>query len=207
MKLWMRKFAVILITILTLGLYIPPIGLTSDADGRKDAENAQDKSFLSTNEVREDHQVEIEEIKDHARENSVDQVDRYLVQLNEKAKEQTITKLGPKIMAQVEDDLLESILPHMESVIEEVVRESADEAVPFYEITEDPSGGLGERIFNVYDHKKDSIILKFHVRRDNRPLEGYWFNFHYHVHADNFERHYHIGDIYWDKNVPPRWMS
>lgn len=199
MKMWLRKLAVILITILTLGTYIPPITINSEAEDSKDAENVRDNSFVEASEIKE---IEIE---DHVI--AQDPIEDFLVQLTDKAKEQTITKLGPKIMKQVEDDLFDTILPHMEQVIEKVVLNSDDEEVAYYEITEDASKGLGERIFNVYDNKTNKIVLKFHVRRENRPLEGYWFNFHYHASTDNFEEHHNIGEIYWDKNVPPQWMA
>ena len=47
------------------------------------------------------------------------------------------------------------------------------------------------------DSGKD--ILRFHVRRDNPPQAGYWFNFHYHTYHDGFQSHHELGSIYWEK--------
>ncbi|HLQ71498.1 MAG TPA: YpjP family protein, partial [Bacillota bacterium] len=131
----------------------------------------------------------------------------YVQLLTDKAIEQTIAKLGPKITEKVEDDFMESILPAMESVLETVLTEAGEDALPYYAITEEPAKGVGERIFHVYDFHNEKDVARFDVRRDNRPQEGYWFNFHYHLSADNFEYHHEIGEIYWNKNMPPKWMS
>ncbi|MED4798110.1 YpjP family protein, partial [Priestia megaterium] len=50
-------------------------------------------------------------------------------------------------------------------------------------------------------------LIRFHVRRENPPKDGYWFNFHYHAAADNFQKHYDLGKIYWNRNMPPKWFS
>src|SRR5699024_12744030 len=87
------------------------------------------------------------------------------------------------------------ILPEIENVITHMLTDMEDEA-PYIGITEKPSTGYGERIFNIYDYRTQRDIARFDVRRDNRPQDGYWFNFHYHLGDDNFEKHYEIGEIY-----------
>ncbi|WP_347862150.1 YpjP family protein [Salimicrobium sp. PL1-032A] len=104
----------------------------------------------------------------------------------------------------MEDEVIEEIFPQIEAVIESFVD---DGNVPMYEITEDPSAGYGERIFNLIHGETEEELARFHVRRDLRPGEGYWFNFHYHVKEDGYETHHPLGEIYWDKNTPPKWMS
>lgn|SRR5690625_3214506 len=204
MKIWIRKISVILITIMTLGLYVPTTILDVEADENKDSlsskENINNDTVHSVSEVQEketEYQVSYETFDNQY----------YLHMLKEKAAEQVVTKLGPKIGQRVEDDVLETILPNIEDVLTTVLTDSDDDLLPYYGITEEPTGGLGEKIFNVYNHQTNEDIAKFHVRRDNRPLEGYWFNFHYHLSEDDFEEHHELGEVYWDKNIPPKWMS
>ncbi|MEH7388569.1 YpjP family protein, partial [Bacillus sp. JJ1521] len=75
------------------------------------------------------------------------------------------------------------------------------------EISEQPSGGNGEKIFHIFDNTSGKDIVRFHVRKDHPPQDGYWFNFHYHTHHDGFQTHHALGDIYWNKNTPPKWLS
>ncbi|WP_237566134.1 YpjP family protein [Oceanobacillus massiliensis] len=199
----MRKLVVVLVTIATLGIYTPSALLQVDAEENKD-------TFSSNTDVNESvsESAEAEKIDfnfERAEEYSIDSV---LNQLTEKAKQQTITKFGPKIAGQVEDEFSSIILPNIEAVLQTIVEDSATaDNFTYLEITEDPAKGYGERIFNVYDRKKEQNIAKFHVRRDHRPLEGYYFNFHYHISSDGFKEHHDIGEIYWDKNTPPKWMA
>lgn len=200
MKLWIRKISVILITFMTLGMYIPPTYLNANAEENNEAVS------LKT-DIKEDITIPVSEVKE---ENEIDPTlddSDFISVLTEQAKEQTITKLGPKITQQVEDDFTTTILPKIEQSLQHIVVEAGEEETSYLAITEGPSQGFGEKIFNIYDYRTKKDIARFHVRRDNRPLEGYWFNFHYHVSADGFEDHHEIGEIYWDKNIPPKWMS
>ena len=49
-----------------------------------------------------------------------------------------------------------------------------------------PAGGNNEKIFHVYDTKTGNDLLRFHVRRDHPPQDGYYFNFHYHRFDDGY---------------------
>lgn len=206
MKRWFKKISVVFITILTLGLYIPPVHINTNADDNKE-------NFASKANVNEDTFTPVAVEKSTDLQTSQDQLKDYLSNdyfingLTEKAKEQAITKLGPRIINQVEDEFNDFILPNIEAVLQSVLVEAAEDDLKYYGITEQPSRGLGERIFHIYDERTQKDIIRFHVRREKRPLEGYWFNFHYHLSADNFEKHHDIGEIYWDKNVPPQWMA
>src|SRR5690625_1423175 len=203
MKLWMKKIAVTFIAIMTLGLYIPPLHM--------DAETDDGKESVSDADIADDSRISDSIITESAerRLKSVDitKSPDYVQMLTEKAVEQTMSTLGPRITEKVEDEFMESILPAMESVLETMLHEAGEEALPYYAITEHPAKGTGERIFHVYDFHNKKDVARFDVRRDNRPQEGYWFNFHYHLSTDNFESHHEIGEIYWNKNVPPKWMS
>lgn len=208
MKLWLRKISVILITIMTLGFYVPSAMLDVEAEESKDSLSS--KANINNDATHAVSDVEKEEVEYTTEYNdSYDTFnnDDYLYMLTEKATEQVVTKLGPKIVKRVENDVLETILPNIEDVLKTVLTDSDDDVLPYYGITEEPTGGLGEKIFHVYNHQTNEDIARFHVRRDNRPLEGYWFNFHYHLSDDDFEEHHELGEIYWDKNIPPKWMS
>jgi hypothetical protein len=192
----MRKTFVIFMAIFTLGIYVPPISPNADAAGQKD---------VASNPNNNESAIEVVEIRQE-RSDSTKEID-YAAVLAERAQVQTMIKLGSRIMPQIEDEFTNIILPTIEEVITTVVAQAEEDAVPYYAITEHPPSGLGERIFNVYDERNKENIAKFHVRREKRPLEGYWFNFHYHLNDDDFVRHHQIGDVYWDKNIPPRWMT
>lgn len=94
------------------------------------------------------------------------------------------------------------ILPKIEEVVTDLLVNAGDEEVPYLEITEEPTAGYGEKIFNVYNQRTKEEIARFHVRRDKRPGEGYWFNFHYHLKDDQFVKHHQIGEVFWEKNTP-----
>lgn len=203
MKLWIRKAIVVLVAIATLGFYAPVSLLEVDADDGKDkvseagAYKEQDLESIIVEEEIDKPSIDTEEI---------DERTFYIHEMMEKAKDTTMTKFGPRIANQVEDEFNTAILPTIEQVIEGLVNEAGDDYI-YYGISESPSKGYGERIFHVYDYRTKEDIARFHVRRDNRPLEGYFFNFHYHLKEDNFKEHYEIGEIYWDKNTPPKWMA
>ncbi|MEC5423905.1 YpjP family protein [Virgibacillus sp. C22-A2] len=201
MKLWLRKIAVVFIAILTFGMYIPPAYINTDTEKNEEAislKSASENVATQTLEVREEAEADITLGSDEG---------LFITTLTEKAREQMITKLGPRIVNQVEDDILSTILPSIEDVLQTILTEAEQDTLQYYSITENPSEGFGERIFNIYDYRTNKTVAKFHVRRDNRPLEGYWFNFHYHLSTDGFEEHHEIGEIYWDKNIPPKWMA
>lgn len=209
MKLWLKKLSVVLITLMTVGMYIPPTYLDANAEN-KEAISSDDNDHLldSTSNFSDFAEVEADQLEELEGEDENDDVsDHYINIITNQAKEQTVTKLGPKIVNKVEDDVLTTILPNIEEVIIGLFEEAGEEKFQYYEITEGVTPGYGEKIFNVYDHQSKQDVAMFHVRRDIRPKEGYWFNFHYHLSDDNFEEHYNIGDIYWDKNTPPKWMS
>lgn len=208
MKLWLRKLVVAFVAVMTLGIYIPPITLTADADESKDAisEKSNINDERSTAAVTE-NEIEEEQWGQQTFGDFPALKEVYLEQLTENAKDQAFMKFGPRMIDRLEDEFTTDILPVIEDVLEAVFDQADEDELRYYAITEEPARGFGERIFNVYDMRDQSDLIRFHVRRENRPLEGYWFNFHYHLSDDQFEAHYDIGEIYWDKNIPPKWMS
>ncbi|MFD1851920.1 YpjP family protein [Oceanobacillus bengalensis] len=198
MKLWMRKILVALITVATLGMYTPVALLEVDADNSKDS--------LSEADLQNREATKAEVTVDTPISQNVNNKAYFIDTICEKAKTQTLMKFGPRIADRVEDEFAETILPTIENVIETLVDQAGDEYI-YYGITEQPAKGYGERIFHVYDYRTQDDIARFHVRRDNRPLEGYYFNFHYHLSNDGFKEHHQIGEIFWAKNTPPKWMA
>nr|WP_090888844.1 YpjP family protein [Evansella caseinilytica] len=205
MKLWFRKISVILITFMTLGVFIPPTYLDAHAERNEVVSSTGDVGDVSPTvpEIVEEEDGETAEA-DSA---DADTGTSLLTMFKAQAAEQTLYKLGPKIFRQVEADVTETIVPNIQEVIQMLLLEAGEEEFQYYGISQQPAQGYGERIFSLYDHRSQEEIARFDVRRDNRPRDGYWFHFHYHLSADNFEEHYQIGDVYWDKNTPPKWMS
>ncbi|WP_163969342.1 YpjP family protein [Oceanobacillus halotolerans] len=194
MKQWMRKLFVMFVAIVTLGMYVPPITMNTNAEEEKEAASSNpnvEADAIAT--LVETHTTD---------EESAEGQDLYFI--TEKAKEQTFLKLGPRITSQLDNNLMSTIYENMEEAIQLLLDE---EEMAYYGITEDPSNGTGEKIFHLYDTRTENNIAMFHVRRDKRPLEGYWFNFHYHTSHDGFSEHHVLGEIFWDKNTPPNWMT
>lgn len=201
MKMRLKKILFSFIAVITLGMYIPPTVINTNTHS-SDSDTQEKKDSISS-KITIEHPPSIQEQPD-TYDPPIQRT--YMDQLVEEAKVQTIKKLGPRISSQIETEFDHLIFPVMDNTIKSVISKLGDEPV-FFSITEQPSKGLGERIFHLYDEKNRRDIAKFHVRRDLKPLEGYWFNFHYHLYNDQFEEHYDLGNIYWDKNVPPKWMT
>lgn len=208
MKLWMKKVSVILITFMTLGMYIPPTYLNTNDENDEVVSaktNVNDDVFKSITEIQHEGDIDFTDTSEANDER--DSSDYFISMITEQAKEQTVSKLGARIVNQVEADFMRTILPSMEDVLKTILVEAGEEELQYYGIAEEPTQGYGERIFNIHDYQTKLDVARFHVRRDNRPGEGYWFNFHYHLRNDGFEEHHNIGEIYWDKNTPPKWMA
>ncbi|MCP3028963.1 YpjP family protein [Halobacillus sp. A5] len=196
MKLWFRKIFVVFVAIMTLGMYIPPTDIEMDASEKKEVSSKEDTGLnFADEEAAEPGEPEGLSSED------------YIHSLTAQAKDRMISKMGPRIIDKVEADFEHDILPKMEEVIDDIVSDSGTEEVSYYEITEQVTSGYGEKVFTIIDARTKEEVARFDVRRDNRPGDGYWFNFHYHLSEDQFEEHHPLGEIYWDKNTPPKWMS
>lgn len=201
MKLWLKKVSVVLITFMTFGMLIPPTYLDAEATDNEDPSISSEQEFSSHSSF------EINEPSFSDTSYSYDSKQLFLNHASIKAKEQAMVKFGEKIGNRVENEFEEVILPRIEEALEFLALESDNEDLIHFSITEKPSNGYGEKIFHIYDTRTNEDVMRFHVGRVKLPKRGYWFNFHYHLHTDNFEQHYQLGDIYWDKNTPPKWMS
>lgn len=123
------------------------------------------------------------------------------------AKEQAYTKFGAKVGPKIQQDFDELIFPKMQEAIDFTVARVGEQELSNLAITENPSGNYSEKIFNIYNRETREDMIRFHVRTENRPFEGFYYNFHYHTYVDNFVSHYELGEIYWSKNTPPKWLS
>ncbi|MCU9613639.1 YpjP family protein [Caldibacillus lycopersici] len=200
MKKWLKKSFVALITLVTFGLVTPYQSMEA-ASEHLDKSDKDDVIESKSVEQRQAFEYELfEETRESIRTNFLNQV--YVM-----GESQAWKKFGEKIGPVIEDEFQDIILPKIETAIEEVTNQFDDEDLQFLSISQTPGKGKSEKIFHIYNEKTGKDIIRFHVRRDLRPLEGYWFNFHYHTYHDNFQSHHELGDIYWDKNTPPHWAN
>ncbi|MFC0271707.1 YpjP family protein [Metabacillus herbersteinensis] len=193
MNKWLRKSLVILFTIATFGLVAPPAALTIEKHTSEDTlEESSLQQFERQNFDLTNHHID---------------KDTYIDTLLLEAKQQSFEKFGEKIANVIENDFEEVIFPKMEEVISYYLNEQEDDHFKNIAISKIPTGGKTEKIFHIYDEETGEDVLRFHVRRDHPPQQGYWFNFHYHTYHDSFQSHKELGSIYWDKNTPPNWKS
>ncbi|WP_404322328.1 YpjP family protein [Cytobacillus firmus] len=192
---WLRKSFVVLVTILTFGLVTP----------------SQAFLYENTNQLKASRASDVENSEKGAElaeeENSNFDKENFIRQMLVEAETQSYEKFGAKIGPVIEGEFNEVILPEIEKAIQEVAVQFPEESLAQLKVTETPGGGLSEKIFHITNSMTDEDVIRFHVRRDHPPQQGYWFNFHYHTHHDQFQAHHELGSIYWNKNTPPKWMS
>ncbi|WP_312472964.1 YpjP family protein [Neobacillus sp.] len=197
MNKWLRKSFFVIVSVLTFGLVTPTQLMNSvNAEnlGDRDAFEvpAQESILTSATALFEE--------TDFNRE-------KFIEELIKQAEIQSYQKFGSKIKPVIENEFREIILPNIEKALDETSAQFPEEDLKNLTITEQPSAGHSEKIFNIKNRLTGNDILLFHVRRDNPPQAGYWFNFHYHTYHDEFQSHHELGSIYWAKNTPPKWMS
>ncbi|WP_026581325.1 YpjP family protein [Bacillus sp. J33] len=192
---WLRKSFVVLVTILTFGMVTPSQAFLYENTNQLKASRASDveKTDSSTGPSTEEDNYVDKEV--------------FIRQMVKEAEMQSYEKFGTKIGPVIEDEFNEVILPNIEKAIQEVAVQFPEESLAHLKVTETPGGGLSEKIFHITNSQTSEDVIRFHVRRDHPPQQGYWFNFHYHTHHDSFQAHHELGAIYWDKNTPPKWMS
>jgi hypothetical protein len=201
MPKWLRKSFVVLVTILTFGMVTPSQNFLYD---NVHAQKQPKRDAIETDPVEKQNETSVEETNF---EETASIEDVFIQNMMKEAEEQSYRKFGPRIKPVIEDEFKEVILPNIEKAIEDVAAQYPKEELSHLEVTEIPGGGTSEKIFHIVDSRTNQDLIRFHVRRDHPPLDGYWFNFHYHTHHDNFQAHHHLGSIYWDKNTPPKWKS
>ena len=198
-KRWMKKSLVILVSILTLGLVTPDDILWAN---EANANKPEKKSFYENETVNDD--VIVTNVIEYDEE-PLSEKEQFLINLQEKAEEVSYLKFGDRIKPRIEEEFNEVILPKMQETIASYIEACPNDDLAHLTISENPSSGLGEKIFHVYNSQTGEDLIRFHVRRENPPQQGHWFNFHYHTNEDQFVTHHDLGSIYWDKNTPPNW--
>jgi hypothetical protein len=198
---WLRKSLVVLVSILTFGLVTP-----SDFNWLGQADNAKSPK---KNSVQEANPQQSYELLHSERTYTREPIDRemFVSEMLLKAEKNSYMKFGDKIGPKIEDEFKDAILPKMEEAIKHISLQFPEKELMQLAISEKPAPGRGEKIFHIYNEKTHEDIIRFHVRQENPPQEGYWFNFHYHTHHDQFVSHYELGKLYWDKNTPPKWAE
>lgn len=197
MKSWLQKSLIISVALLTFGAISPNHIIWDNLldersqNGSHSAEN-NDKAYTYD-------WVDPSEYYDTGQ--------SFLHEAYKSAEEQSFLKFGSRIGPVIEDEFKTAILPNIQQAIDMHLAGADTDTLRRLAISEKPSGDHSEKIFHIYDTTTNKDAIRFHVRTEKKPLEGYFFNFHYHVEEDNFQQHIALGDIYWSKNTPPKWLS
>ncbi|WP_277584331.1 YpjP family protein [Psychrobacillus antarcticus] len=189
MKKWYQKSIIITVALLTFGLISPSHFIWEQILDNKSTSRA-----IST-EANDYEQVTFTD------ESTV------FEDMTEVAREQAYIKFGNRIGPVIQHEFDDVIFPKMQEVIDMTIAKASNQEVTRLAISEQPSGDYNEKIFNIYNESTKKDLIRFHVRTDKKPQEGYFFNFHYHLAEDKYSKHYVLGDIYWSKNTPPKWLS
>jgi len=195
MKKWLQKSLIVMVALLTFGVITPGHEIWSalqDKSGSKHEENPSDKT---------NYHIEFSEPAVEQQLESIEET--FIITAKELSYEKFGTKIGPIITNEFD----EVIFPRIDEAIRTTLNNSGDLAERRLAISKRPAGNYSEKIFHVYDKDTQNDLLRFHVRTDKRPQDGFYFNFHYHVSDDKFTTHRTIGDIYWSKDTPPKWLS
>lgn len=194
---WLKKSLVVLISVLTFGM-VSPADLTWF--GEDNSAKAQKKDAIEGSQTFQ-YEASIENYQTEL------PYDQFIESMMIKAEENAYMKFGEKIKPKIELEFKSAILPKIENAIQEMAEQYPEEKLTALSITEEPASGRGEKIFHIYNQTNGEDTIRFHVRQENPPQEGYWFDFHYHTYHDNFVEHHELGKIYWDKNTPPKWEN
>lgn len=194
MSIWLKKSFFVLLSILTFGLVSPSQPFLNEENHALAKNNGKPSSVEATPE----ESGEEEPVLTH---------DEFLETMLVQAEKNAYEKFGTKIKPVIEDEFRSLILPNIERAIEDTAAQFPEEDLTSLTISEVPQYAKTEKIFHIYDERSGEDIIRFHVRKDHPPKDGYYFNFHYHTAHDKFHAHHELGSIYWDKNTPPQWMS
>lgn len=200
MKKYLQNIFIALVAVLTLGVISPNHEIWTNLQPKDDTREAN----LPTTS-KHDLQLGLEDsiFERESFESSLSIEDA----LFHPAKELAYMKFGSRIGPVIQNEFDSTIFPKIEEVIQDTVASAGGLDNRMLSITEYPSGDYAEKMFHVSDTENDKDLIRFHVRTEKRPLDGYFYNFHYHTAEDGFTVHHSLGDIYWSKNTPPKWLS
>jgi len=200
MKQYLHKLLIATVAVLTLGVISPSHEIWENLHGKDDTRrsvqpslqedyaNGQESPYFSTNTVLVEDPIDEDE-------------------LYAAAKDLSYMKFGSRIGPVIQQEFDVVIFPKIEQVIQMTLEQEGDLHKRRLAITETPSGNYAEKIFHVFDKDEERDLIRFHVRTEKRPQDGYFYNFHYHTAEDDFVVHHTLGDIFWSKNTPPKWLS
>lgn len=197
MKKWIQKSLIITVALLTFGI-IPPDHLIWEHL----LENKSPLKSIQSNE----NTIDFEQVTLKDSTNLVDEPN-LIDYIANNAKEQSYIKFGNRIGPVIQDEFDDVIFPKIQEVIDTTISKVDPDKARDLVISEQPSGEYHEKIFHIYNNDSKKDVIRFHVRTDKKPLDGFFFNFHYHLEEDNYSKHYALGEIYWSKNTPPKWLS
>ncbi|WP_438318795.1 YpjP family protein [Sporosarcina sp. FA9] len=195
MKKWLQKSLIASVALLTFGVINPGHEIWTLLQDKDDAKQMDASRFEQT------YDIDFTETKPL---DPVESIEEYLIS---SARDLSFMKFGSRIGPVISDEFNEVIFPKIDEAIRMTLRESDDLHKRRISISEKPAGDYSEKVFHIYDMDRRKDIIRFHVRTEKRPQDGFFFNFHYHISDDNFVAHHTIGDIYWSKNTPPKWLS
>jgi len=163
MKNWVQKTLVITVALLTFGVISPDHVIWENLLEEK----TNQKSISSQNSPLT-YAVELsDEVPSTFIEDAIMQ-----------AKEQSLLKFGSRIGPVITNEFNDVIFPKIQEAIEMTLLDMDNESLKSFSISENPSGDHSEKIFHIYESESGSDIIRFHVRTDRKPQDGYFFNFH-----------------------------
>ncbi|MEK4229277.1 YpjP family protein [Solibacillus sp. FSL H8-0538] len=197
MKKWLYKSLVVSVALLTFGMITPKHEIWTTLEYGVEPNRTHESSG---NDLSAAFQLDTILLEDSREEASIDTI-------LSAAKQQSYIKFGSRIGPVIENEFETNIFPKMEEAIEITLARLGNDAIQSLTITEKPSGAYSEKIFHIIDNATAQDVIRFHVRTENRPFDGFYYNFHYHTMEDSYVTHYNLGEIYWSKNTPPKWLS
>lgn len=197
MKSWWQKSVMVAVAVLTLGAITPNHMIWESLLDEK----GEPKSHTSQTDPKHYSLEWVDPADYYVTEDAI------LADFRQAAEQQSYIKFGSRIGPVIDSEFRMRILPAIQNVIDTELAAYGKDRLRDLAISEKPSGDHAEKIFRVYNKDTGNDEIRFHVRTEKKPLEGYSFNFHYHLASDQYQRHISIGDIYWSKNTPPKWLS
>ncbi len=203
MQHWIRKLFVAAVAILTFGTVVPSTQPSHIQSAQKDSQ--QEQSFeVSDDLVQQDLPSGYD---GGVPPSGLQRRDLFFSALLSEAEIQGEQKFGLKINGKIGEEYRQAILPELENAVGTLTKDWDEGEFGDYAISSTPAGGYGEKIFHIYHTETGKDVFRYHVRREQPPLEGHFFAFHYHSDTDSFSGHHSLGKIYWGKNTPPKWQS
>lgn len=206
---FIKKSLVALIAVLTFGTVIPTFP-THYVDKQDDKEAVQkEKDAVSASALYGQASLEkraqgLEPVYEKSEEELIADFSSYALI---EAKDQGLHKFGSRVTSKIGSQYVGEIAPAFADAVRAVSAGHDKQWIRGLAVTHSASAGNGERILHVYQTDSGRELLKLHVRRDHPPLDGYWFDFHYHTALDGFQRHHELKRIYWGKDMPPKWQA